>query len=183
MIDSEICNVLLPLKKKALDKVHKNLIKDKKQLNIIKASVPEVNVICTFERTFTTLLGYTLQEIAATCGKNVINLDKKSKTSGIDLHTSFGEGQLKSNKNTQTGTHTKDSIKKLLETTRKNQTKPFFAIAFGEPCEYVKNDILYLSGEKFWSKIEINYENLYDTILYVSQETYAEIKSTILPTL
>jgi hypothetical protein len=183
MVNSQIYNLLVPIKEKTILKIHQNLHKSKSQLNIIKASVPELNVHGTFERTFTTLLGYTLQDIAEKCGSGVINVDNDSKTMGIDLRTMFGEGQLKSNKNTQTGTHAKDSIQKLKETTLKNQTQPFFAIAFGESAEYTKNGILYLVGDQFWSKIDVKYDDLYDTISHVTQETYAEVKSTILSTL
>jgi hypothetical protein len=183
MIDSKIYNLLLPIKVQTIQKIQQNLNLSPGELNIIKASVPEMNVYCTFERTFTTLLGYSLQQIAAECGNDVINVDKGKKTSGIDLRTSFGEGQLKSNMNTQTGTPKKDSIQKLLETTEKNQTVPFFATAFGESYEYMKNDILFIGGEMFWSKIGIDYNDLYDTIVYMVKEIYDEVKSTIIPTL
>lgn len=182
-MNSQIYDCLVPIKDKTIRKIHQNLHKNKSELNIIKASVPELNVHGTFERTFTTLLGYALQDIAEKCGSGVVNVDADSKIKGIDLRTSFGEGQLKSNKNTQTGTHAKDSIQNLIETTSRHQTQPFFAIAFGEPEEYVKNGILYLIGEQFWSKINVNYGDLYDTICHVTQETYAEVKSTILSTL
>ena len=112
------------------------------------------------ERSFVTIYGNALQEIAA-CGDSVINLDKNGKKqTGIDLRTSFGEGQLKTGKTTQCGTHKKDSLRKLLDTTTRNGTNPFNAIAFGESQEYVENDILNLHGEAFWSKIGIDYEFL-----------------------
>jgi hypothetical protein len=183
MINQRIYDILIPIKQQTIAKIEKNLRLPKNKLNIVKASVPELNVLCTFEKTFTTLLGHALQQIAEECGNSVINVDKDKKTSGIDLRTLFGEGQFKSNKNTQTGTHQKDSIRKLLETTSKNQTLPFFATAFGESYEYVKNDILFIGGEKFWSKIGVNYDDLYDTVVYVIQEIYDEVKSTIMLTL
>lgn len=184
MIDSQIYNLLLPIKVKTISKIHKNIKEDKQKLNIIKASVPKLNVICTFERTFTTCLGYALQEVAAKCGTNVINTDSQGKKiSGIDISTEFGEGQLKLNENTQTGTHKNDSIQKLLDTTTKNGTKPFFATALGNSYEYEKNNILYVGGDKFWSKIGMNYSDVYDTIVKVIQETYYDVESTIIPTL
>jgi len=184
MIDSKIYNILLPIKSKTIAKIKENIKKDKKKLNIIKAAVPKLNVICTFERTFSTCLGYSLQEVAAKCGKNVINTDTENrKISGIDLRTEFGEGQMKLNKNTQTGTHVKDSIKKLMDTTIKNGTKPFFVTALGESYEYEKDSILYLGGNSFWSKIDLNYPDVYDTIIKVIQETYYDVESTIIPTL
>jgi hypothetical protein len=183
MINSQIYDILKPIKYQTIQKIQENLKTDSNKLNIVKAAVPELNVFCTFEKTFTTLLGYALQQIASECGKDVVNTDKTGKQLGIDLSTSFGEGQLKSNKNTQTGTHKKDSIQKLLKTTKENQSYPFFATAFGESYEYVKNDILYIGGKAFWSKIDINYDDLYDTVVYILKEIYDEIKSTIIPTL
>ena len=184
MIDSEIYNLLLPIKNKTLIKIRENIQEDKQKLNIIKAAVPQLNVYCTFERTFTTCLGLSIQDIAAQCGKNVINTDAKNKkVLGIDLRTEFGEGQIKLNTNTQTGTHRGDSITKLLNTTTKNGTKPFFVTALGESYEYEKNNILYLGGEAFWSKIGMNYSDVYDTIIEVIKETYNEVKSTFITTL
>ena len=90
---------------------------------------------------------------------------------------------MKLNKNTQTGTHKNDSLQKLLNTTRKNGTKPFFVTALGESYEYEKDGVLYLGGDAFWSKIELNYTNLYDTIIEVIQETYYDVESTIISTL
>jgi len=184
MIDSEIYNLLLPIKNKTLIKIQENIQEDKQKLNIIKAAVPQLNVYCTFERTFTTCLGYALQEVAAQLGTNVINTDRQfKKISGIDLRADFGEGQMKLNKNTQTGTHKNDSLNKLLETTGKNGTKPFFVTALSESYEYTKDDVLYLGGEAFWSKIGMNYSDVYDTIIEVIKETYNEVKSTFITTL
>lgn len=184
MIDQKIYQVLIPLKEKTIKKIKKNLKEDAKKLNIIKASVPQLNVYCSFERTFSTCLGHELQEVAAKCGKNVINIDKEEKkTLGIDLRVSFGEGQMKLGKNTQTGTHKKDSLNKLLETTSKNNTNPFFVTALGESYEYLKDGVLYIGGEKFWEKIGIDYNDLYETIVKVIQETYEEVECTIIPTL
>lgn len=183
MIDAQIYNLLLPIKGKTIAKVQKNIHEDKQKLNIIKAAVPKLNVICTFERTFSTCLGYTLQEVAAQCGKGVINTDSHSKKIGVDLRVEFGEGQMKLNKNTQTGTHKNDSLQKLLSTTRKNGTQPFFVTALGESYEYEKDGVLYLGGDAFWSKIELNYTDLYDTIIEVIQETYYDVESTIISTL
>lgn len=184
MIDVKIYDLLLPIKSKTISKIKKNISENKNNLNIIKAAVPQLNVICTFERTFATCLGYALQEVAAQCGTNVINTDSQSKKiSGIDLRTTFGEGQMKLNKNTQTGTHKNDSLKKLLKTTSMNGTRPFFVTALGESYEYTKKDVLYLGAEAFWSKIQMNYSDVYDTIVKVIQETYNEVECTILPTL
>ena len=184
MIDSNIYNLLLPIKSKTIQKIQKNIQENKNNLNIIKAAVPELNVFCTFERTFSTCLGYTLQEVAAQLGTNVINTDSQfKKISGIDLRIDFGEGQMKLNKNTQTGTHKNDSLNKLLETTRKNGTNPFFVTALGESYEYTKDDVLYLGGEAFWSKIGMNYSDVYDTIVEVIKETHNEVKSTFITTL
>lgn len=184
MIDQKIYQVLFPIKEKTIKKIKENLKEDPKNLNIIKASVPKLNVYCSFERTFSTCLGHALQEVAAECGKGVINVDKKErKTLGIDLRVSFGEGQMKLGKNTQTGTHKKDSLMKLLETTTKNETNPFFVTALGESYEYLKDGILYVGGEKFWKKIGVNYNDLYDTIVKVIQETYEEVERIIIPTL
>lgn len=183
-VSQEIYKILLPLKQQTLNKIKKNLKEDKKKLNILKASVPEILVYGTFERTFSTCLGHKLQEVAAVCGTNTINIDKsEGKVIGIDIRTDFGEGQMKLGENTQTGTHKKDSLKKLLETTQSNKTNPFFVTALGESYEYLKDGILYIGGEKFWSKININYNDLYETINQVIQEIYAEVKSTIIPTI
>lgn len=184
MIDQKIYEILLPIKDKTIKKILKNLKEDPKKLNIIKASIPQLNVYATFERTFSTCLGLGLQEVAAKCGNNVVNIDKEEKkTLGIDLRVSFGEGQLKANENTQTGTHKKDSLNKLLETTSINKTHPFFATALGESYEYIKSGVLYIGGEKFWEKIGVDYNNLYDTIVKVIQDTYDEVERTIIPTL
>lgn len=180
----KIYEILLPLKKKTLDKIDKNLKEEKEKLNILKGHVPEILVYGTFERTFSTCLGHKLQEIASECGNNVINVDAEDgKTLGIDIRTDFGEGQMKLGKNTQTGTHKKDSINKLIKTTKQNNTDPFFVTALGESYEYVNDGILYIGGRKFWDKIGIDYDELYDGIVKVIKETYAEVKSTIIPTL
>lgn len=161
-----------------------NLKEDSKKLNIMKSVVVDINVYGTFERTFSTCLGHKLQEVAAKCGKDVINVDKEEKkTLGIDIRTLFGEGQMKLGTNTQTGTHKKDSIDKLIQTTKNNGTNPFFVTALGESYCYNRDGILYIGGEKFWEKIGINYTDLYDTITEVIKETYGEVKSTIIPTL
>lgn len=184
MVNDKIYDLIFPIKQRTILKIKENLQKNKTDLNIIKAAVPQLNVICTFERTFATCLGYALQEVAAQCGTNVINTDSQSKKiSGIDLRTDFGEGQMKLNKNTQTGTHKNDSLKKLLETTEQNGTKPFFVTALGESYEYTKDGVLYLGSEAFWSKIQMNYFDVYDTIVKVIQETYNEVECTIIPTL
>jgi hypothetical protein len=44
-------------------------------------------------------------------------------------------------------------------------------------------DVLHIGGEKFWEKIGIDYDNLYDTIVEVIQNTYDEVERTIIPTL
>jgi hypothetical protein len=184
MINSKIYSLLIPIKSKTIQKIQKNILESKDNLNIVKAAVPQLNVICTFERTFTTCLGYALQEVAAQCGTNVVNTDSQfKKISGIDLRTDFGEGQMKLNRNTQTGTHKNDSLQKLLTTTKKNGTKPFFVTALGESYEYTKNDVLYLGANVFWSKIGMNYSDVYDTIVKVIQETHNEVECTIIPTL
>lgn len=184
MIDQNIYKVLLPIKDKTIKKIKSNLKEDPKNLNIIKAAIPHLNVYASFERTFSTCLGHGLQEVAAKCGNGVVNIDKEEKkTLGIDLRVYFGEGQMKLNKNTQTGTHKKDSLHKLLETTTSNGTNPFFVTALGESHEYVKDGVLYIGGEKFWQKIGVDYNNLYDTIVKVIQDTYDEVERTIIPTL
>ena len=178
----EIRKILLPLKQQVLDKIRENLSLDKKKLNILKAAVPEILLYGTFERTFSTTLGLKLQEIAAVCGTSVINIDKKEgKVLGVDLRLvedpHIYEGQMKANTNTQTGTHKGDSVKKLLETTDKNGTIPFFATAFGESYEYTgKDGILYIGGESFWKKIGVDYDIVYNTIIEVIVETYEEVK-------
>jgi len=184
MLDQKIYNILLPIKDKTIKKIKNNLKEDPQKLNIIKAAVPCLNVYASFERTFSTCLGHGLQEVAAKCGKNVINIDKEGKkTLGTDLRALFGEGQLKTNKNAQTGTHVKDSLNKLLETTSMNGTDPFFATALGESYEYIKDGVLYIGGQKFWEKIGVDYNNLYDTIIKVIQDTYDEVERTIISTL
>jgi len=178
----EIRKILLPLKQQVLDKIRENLSLDKKKLNILKAAVPEILLYGTFERTFSTGLGLKLQEIAAVCGTSVINIDKEEgKVLGVDLRLvedpHIYEGQMKANTNTQTGTHKGDSVKKLLETTDKNGTIPFFATAFGESYEYTgKDGILYIGGESFWKKIGVDYDIVYNTIIEVIVETYEEVK-------
>lgn len=183
MVSTEIYEILIPLKDKTLQKIKYNLNEDPQKLNIMKSVVKEINIYGTFERTFSTCLGYKLQEVAAKCGSNVVDIDKEEKkTLGIDLRALFGEGQLKANQNTQTGTHKKDSLNKLLETTSINKTNPFFATALGESYEYVKDGVLYIGGKIFWEKIGINYTDLCDTITQVIKETYDEVKSTIIHT-
>ena len=184
MISAEIYQVLTPLKNKTLKKIKSNLKEDPQKLNIMKSAVPEINVYGTFERTFSTCLGHKLQEVAAICGKDVVNVDKEErKTLGIDIRVSFGEGQMKLGTNTQTGTHKKDSLHKLIETTKNNGTNPFFVTALGESYSYFKDGVLYIGGEKFWERIGINYTDLHYTITEVIKETYDEVKSTIIPTL
>jgi len=169
--------ILHPIKQKTVMKIYKNLHHNA-ELNLIKDAIPEVLIWATFEKTFTTCLGYALQEIAETCGNNVRNTDKKQrKVLGIDLAINEEwEGQLKANKNTQTGTHKNDSIQKLLETTSKHETKAFFAVAFGDSFDYVKNDIRYIGGEAFWTWIGIDYTQLRDIIVRVMRETADEVK-------
>ena len=180
MNQQKIYDLLLPLKDKTISKIRSNVQENPDKLNIFKAAVPQLNVYCTFERTFATCLGLKLQEIAAECGTNVINTDKnQKKICGVDLITNFGEGQMKLYKNTQTGTHVKDSLNKLIQ----NSTNPFFVTALSESYEYTKNDVLYLGGNAFWSKIGMNYSEVYDTIVQLIQETYYEVKSTIIATL
>tara|TARA_R110000868_G_C10830433_1_gene759345 strand:- start:692 stop:1243 length:552 start_codon:yes stop_codon:yes gene_type:complete len=177
MINQKIYNFShSSLKDKVFLKIKKNLKSNKKTLNIFKKAVPELVPVLTFERTYLTCLGYTLQEIASKFGKNVINADKgKTKICGVDLLVSYlGEVSLKLNKNTQCGTHQKDSFKKLV----KNAKNPVMAVAFSESYEYKKNNVLYLGGEAFWSKIDIDYQDLYDTIQKSIQDTYDEIKLT-----
>lgn len=177
MNDLLIEAILHPIKEKTVRKIYQNL-HSKKELNLIKEAVPEVLVWATFEKTFTTCLGYALQDIAEICGENVRNTDKKQrKVLGIDLAISEEwEGQLKANKNTQTGTHKNDSIQKLLETTIKHETKAFFAIAFGDSFDYVKDDIRYIGGESFWSWIGVDYTQLRDIIVRVARETADDVK-------
>jgi len=184
VVCTEIYEVLIPLKNKTIEKIKNNLKEDPEKLNIMKSVVTEINIYGTFERTFSTCLGHKLQEVAAKCGKNVINIDiEERKTLGIDIRALFGEGQMKLGTNTQTGTHKKDSINKLIGTTKKNGTNPFFVTALGKSYYYVKDGIIYIGGEKFWEKIGINYTDLYDTITQVIKETYDEVKSTIISTL
>lgn len=184
MVSHEIYDVLIPLKEKTIKKIKYNLNQSPENLNIVKSEIKEINIYSTFERTFSTCLGLKLQEVAAVCGNNVINIDKaEKKTVGIDIRTSFGEGQMKLAKTTQTGTHKKDSFDKLLSTTQKNNTAPFFVTAISESYHYYKDGVLYVGGEKFWSSIGVNYEDLCDTIRQVIRETYEEVQSTIIPSL
>lgn len=126
-----------------------------------KHASKEARAYAALERSFTTNIGLVIQDVAKLLGESVVNIDDEGRMRGIDLRTSFGEGQLKSNNNTQTGTHAKDSKKLLKKTTSKNKTKPFFAIAFDDKRkEYKKNGILYLHGAAFWEKININYEDI-----------------------
>ena len=157
-------------------KIYSNLRSD--NLNILKKAVPEILIWATFEKTFSTCLGYALQEIAETCGNNVVNTDKnKRKVLGIDLKIGDEwEGQLKANKNTQTGTHKNDSTDKLLKTTSEHGTHAFFAIAFGQSFDYNSNGIRYIGGEAFWSWIGIDYTNLYGIIERIAKETENEVK-------
>ncbi len=182
----KIRRILLPIKQQVLHKIDQNLTLDKKDLNVLKATVPEILLYGTFERTFSTCLGHKLQEIASTCGKKVTNIDKvEGKVLGVDLRIEFDEsyeGQMKANTNTQTGTHKKDSFKKLIETTTKNKTKPFFVTALGESYEYLKDGILFIGGKCFWEKIGVDYNVVYNTIVEIIKETYEEVKLIDLPT-
>lgn len=184
MVSQEIYDVLIPLKEKTIKKIKYNLNQSPENLNIVKSEIKEINIYSTFEGTFSTCLGLKLQEVAAVCGKDVVNIDKaEKKTVGIDIRTSFGEGQMKLTKTTQTGTHKKDSLDKLLSTTQKNNTAPFFVTAISESYHYYKDGVLYVGGKKFWSSIGVNYEDLCDTIRQVIRETYEEVQSTIIPSL
>lgn len=169
--------ILHPIKQKTVMKIYSNL-HNNGNLNLIKDAIPEVLIWATFEKTFTTCLGYALQEIAETCGTDVRNTDKKQrKILGIDLRINEEwEGQLKANKNTQTGTHKGDSIQKLINTTKSNGTKPFFAVAFGDSFDYESGGIRHIGGEAFWSWIGIDYIQLRDIIVRVSRETADEVK-------
>jgi hypothetical protein len=121
----------------------------------------EARAYAALERSFTTNIGLTIQDVATLVGDSVVNIDNEGRMRGVDLRTKFGEGQLKSNNNTQSGTHAKDSRTLLKETTSKNKTKPFFAIAFDDKKqEYEKDGILYLHGAAFWEKINVNYEDI-----------------------
>lgn len=184
MVSQKIYDVLIPLKEKTINKIKYNLNQSPEKLNIVKSEIKEINIYSTFEGTFTTCLGLKLQEVASVCGKNVVNIDKEEKkTVGVDIRTSFGEGQMKLSKTTQTGTHRKDSLDKLISTTQKNNTSPFFVTAISESYHYYKDGVLYVGGEKFWSSIGVNYEDLCDTIQQVIRETYEEVQSTIIPSL
>lgn len=176
--------ILIPLKDLTINKIKKNLTQPRNKLSLIKSKIPEVNVYATFESTFSTLLGLRLQELAAQCNKNVINTDTTfGKITGIDLYTEFGVGQLKLSHNTQTGTHAKDSLTKLLNSANKIGESPFHAIALGRSFEYKKDDILYLGGSSFWTKISIDYNILYNTLTEVISEIYEDIECNIIPTL
>jgi hypothetical protein len=145
--------------KKVLDKVYSN------DYNLYK-KYSNYSPILSLERTLTTILGLTLQEIAEKCSKNlkVVNTDKEEKLLGIDLRVFDGdviwEGQLKSDSNTQTGTYLNDALTKISESTSKNQTKPFFATAFADSHDYIKDGIRYIGGESFWGWIGVNYREL-----------------------
>lgn len=145
--------------KKVLDKVYLN------DYNLYK-KYSNYSPILSLERTLTTILGLTLQEIAEKCSQNlkVINTDKEEKLLGIDLRVFDGdviwEGQLKSDSNTQTGTYLNDALTKISESTTKNQTKPFFATAFADSHDYTKDGIRYIGGESFWGWIGVNYREL-----------------------
>jgi len=168
--------ILHPIKQKTVMKIYKNL--HAKNVNIIKEAVPEVLIWATFEKTFTTCLGYALQEIAETCGNNVRNTDKgQRKVLGVDLLINEEwEGQLKANKNTQTGTHKNDSLEKLIHTTIQHESKAFFAIAFGDSFDYTKDNIRYIGGEAFWTWIGIDYAQLRDIVINTAKETADEVK-------
>lgn len=182
MVSKKIYDVLIPLKEQTIKKIKYNLNQSPEKLSITKSVIKEINIYSTFEGTFSTCLGLKLQEVAAVCGKGVVNLDKaETKTVGVDIRTSFGEGQMKLAKTTQTGTHKKDSLDKLIGTTKKNNTSPFFATAISESYHYYRDGVLYVGGEKFWSSIGVNYKDLCDTIRQVIRETYEEVQSTIIP--
>ena len=125
-----------------------------------------------------------MQEIAAVCGTNVVNIDKKEgKKIGVDLRAAIGLGQLKAGTTTQTGTHKGDSLNKLLETSKKENAEPFFATALGESYEYLDdNGVLYIGGKSFWKKIGVDYDTVYNTIVEVIVETYEEVKLVNIPT-
>jgi len=145
--------------KRVLDKVHQN------DYNLYK-KYSNYSPILSLERTLTTILGLTLQEIAEKCAKNfkVVNTDKEEKLLGVDLRIFeddvVWEGQLKSDSNTQTGTYLNDALTKISESTTKNQTKPFFATAFADSHDYTKDGIRYIGGESFWGWIGVNYREL-----------------------
>jgi hypothetical protein len=167
--EDQVLKILTQIEQKSILKAKENLERAKNldpSIHIMKTHFPELNVYVTLEKTYTTCLGYAIQEIAELAGDEVKNVDKVNKTIGIDLNVrQIYEGQLKSNYNTQTGTHVRDSIKKLIDTTSNNKTTPFFAVAFGKSYNYTKNDILYLGGKCFWDWIGVDYYEINDMII------------------
>lgn len=168
--EQQVLDIFHGIEQKAIDKTKSNIELAKNfdpSIHMMKMYFPEINIYVSLEKTYTTCLGYAIQEIAAIAGDQVVNTDKNNKKIlGIDLNVrNTYEGQLKSNYNTQTGTHTKDSISKLLESTTKNNTQPFFAVAFGKKYDYVKNNIRYFGGESFWNWIGVDYYEINDMII------------------
>lgn len=145
-----------------------------------KHASKEARAYAALERSFTTNIGLIIQDVAKMVGDSVINVDEEGRMRGIDIRTKFGEGQLKSNNNTQTGTHAKDSKKLLKETTERNKTKPFFAIAFDDKRqEYTRDGILYLHGAAFWEKININYDDINQAYAIVLKELDEWVKDIL----
>ena len=161
---SEMKTILSGLKDRVLIRVRKS--KSQTLKNIYKR-YSKYPTILSLERTFTTMMGLTLQEISEKCSTKlkVENTDvRKKKILGVDLRvfdgTTICEGQLKSHMNTQTGTHKGNSLEKLLDTTSKNKTSPFMAIAFSEPFDYTRDGIRYIGGSSFWDWIGVDHHEL-----------------------
>lgn len=179
MINEHIYLILSPIKTAAIKKV-REVIDPQRSKNIIKSACPEINVWGSVERTVSTSLGLKLQEIATLSPKNVINLDKTAKQRGLDIQIdSVWEGQLKSSYNTQTGTHQKDAIRMLTESTTIRHTYPFFAVAFGDSYDYMQDGVRYFSGEAFWSFIQINYTDMRETTIKLIKDIRREVLSEL----
>lgn len=180
MTDTDIYKILLPIKVKVLTKVQQSLLPSKRK-NILKEACPEINIWSTVERSLSTQIGLKLQEIATLSSHNVVNLDKHQKYPGIDIRIDdIWEGQLKTSYNTQTGTHKQDALKVLIDSTTQRNTKPFFAIAFGENEDYMKRGIRFLSGPAFWSILEIDYHIVHHAVVQFSREIRHDVNHLLI---
>ncbi len=170
--------ILNELKQKVVNSVIKKIKQNDLSLYKQKSKYAAV-LLC--ERSLTTCLGLTFQDIAEKCSTKlkVENTDKKIKTLGIDLRIFDGktiyEGQLKTEANTQTGTYKNDGINKLLQTTNSHNTIPFFATALGKSHDYISDGIRYIGGEAFWNWIGVSYMDLVKNYADLIQECEDEV--------
>jgi len=127
-----------------------------------------------------TYMGYAFEDIAATFGVGMVNLNldqygnrpKSKRVKGVDLENSKYCIQLKSSMVSENGTGKKEYDKALKKSAKKRNRIPMIAIAI---CDKPRNrrithEILYAEGKDFWENyIGISYESI-----RTAKKTYEE---------